>query len=181
MNKEKSTNSTCGQGKLVAVSWQFLLKVPAKQKSTSLIGRTARATSHTKYLNQVLKNIRKQNRVEIYMCILVSGEYRIGLKFNDEHIPDSPFKVYISPAVGDAHLLEVAQFPEGSIQADKPSQFIVRRNGAKGDLDAKVCYVSSEIYFHHLSVSSYPFSLFLSTLEAFFNIVDEDKLNHFEP
>lgn len=71
-------------------------------------------------------------------CRFVIGEYRIGLKFNDEHIPDSPFKVYISPAVGDAHLLEVAQFPEGSIQADKPAQFIVRRNGAKGDLDAKV-------------------------------------------
>lgn len=67
-----------------------------------------------------------------------TGEYRIGLKFNDEHVPDSPFKVYISPAVGDAHLLEVCQFPEGSIQADKPAQFIVRKNGAKGDLDAKV-------------------------------------------
>lgn len=60
------------------------------------------------------------------------------MKFNDEHVPDSPFKVYISPAVGDAHLLEVCQFPEGSIQADKPAQFIVRKNGAKGDLDAKV-------------------------------------------
>ncbi|KAJ8947154.1 hypothetical protein NQ318_002516 [Aromia moschata] len=60
------------------------------------------------------------------------GEYRIGIKFNDEHVPDSPFKVYISPAVGDAHLLEVAQFPEGSIQADKPSQFIVREMEQKG-------------------------------------------------
>jgi hypothetical protein len=71
----------------------------------------------------------------------VTGDYRIGLKFNDEHVPDSPFKVYISPAVGDAHLLEVIQFPEGYIQADKPSQFIVRRNGAKGNLDAKVIII----------------------------------------
>lgn len=70
------------------------------------------------------------------MCLL--GEYRVGLKFNDQHVPDSPFKVYISPAAGDAHLLEVAQFPEGAVQADKPAQFIVRKNGAKGDLDAKV-------------------------------------------
>lgn len=69
----------------------------------------------------------------------VIGEYRIGLKFNDEHVPESPFKVYISPAVGDAHLLEVAQFPDGCVQADKPSQFIVRKNDAsKGNLDAKV-------------------------------------------
>ena len=72
------------------------------------------------------------------ICFYAIGEYRIGLKFNDEHVPDSPFKVYISPAVGDAHLLEVGQFPEGSIQADKPAQFMVRTNGAKGDLDAKV-------------------------------------------
>lgn len=77
--------------------------------------------------------------VEKLLGKLCAGEYRIGLKFNDEHVPDSPFKVYISPAVGDAHLLEVAQFPQGHVQADTPSHFIVRRNGAaKGDLDAKV-------------------------------------------
>lgn len=78
------------------------------------------------------------------------GEYRIGLKFNDEHVPESPFKVYISPAVGDAHLLEVAQFPEGYIQADKPSQFIIRRNGAKGDLDAKVRYATTFLFLTYL-------------------------------
>lgn len=81
---------------------------------------------------------RKDGSCDVSYKVSEPGEYRIGLKFNDEHVPDSPFKVYISPAVGDAHLLEVAQFPEGYIQADKPSQFIVRRNGAKGDLDAKI-------------------------------------------
>ncbi|XP_050519631.1 filamin-A isoform X3 [Diabrotica virgifera virgifera] len=81
---------------------------------------------------------RKDGSCDVSYKVSEPGEYRIGLKFNDEHVPDSPFKVYISPAVGDAHLLEVAQFPEGCIQADKPSQFIVRRNGAKGDLDAKI-------------------------------------------
>ncbi|XP_072945907.1 filamin-A isoform X3 [Epargyreus clarus] len=65
------------------------------------------------------------------------GEYRIGLKFNEQHIPDSPFKVYISPAVGDAHLLEVAQFPD-SAQVDKPTQFYIRLNGAKGSLNGTV-------------------------------------------
>lgn len=40
--------------------------------------------------------------------------------------------------MGEAHKLEVAQFPDGAVQADKPAQFIVRKNGAKGDLDAKV-------------------------------------------
>ncbi|XP_044766045.1 filamin-A isoform X1 [Coccinella septempunctata] len=81
---------------------------------------------------------RKDGSCDVSYKVSEPGEYRIGLKFNDQHVPDSPFKVYISPAVGDAHLLEVIQFPEGHIQADKPSQFLVRRNGAKGDLDAKI-------------------------------------------
>lgn len=62
----------------------------------------------------------------------------MGIKFNDQHIPDSPHKVYISPAMGDAHKLEVAQFPESGVQPDKPCTFLVRKNGAKGELDAKV-------------------------------------------
>lgn len=69
-----------------------------------------------------------------------SGEYRVGIKFNDQHIPDSPHKLYISPAMGDAHKLEVAQFPESGVQPDKPAIFLVRKNGAKGELDAKVLY-----------------------------------------
>ncbi|XP_065165587.1 filamin-A isoform X3 [Atheta coriaria] len=81
---------------------------------------------------------RKDGSCDVSYKVSEPGEYRIGMKFNDRHIPDSPFKVYISPAVGDAHLLEVFQFPEGAVQADKPSQFMVRKNGAKGELDAKI-------------------------------------------
>lgn len=40
--------------------------------------------------------------------------------------------------MGDAHKLEVAQFPVGGVQADKPAQFLVHKNGAKGNLDGKV-------------------------------------------
>lgn len=71
---------------------------------------------------------------------MLSGEYRVGIKFNDQHIPDSPHKVYVSPAMGDAHKLEVAQFPESGVQPDKPYTFLVRKNGAKGELDAKVIH-----------------------------------------
>ncbi|XP_067205884.1 filamin-A isoform X4 [Linepithema humile] len=75
-----------------------------------------------------------------YVSYVVSepGEYRVGIKFNDQHIPDSPHKVYISPAMGDAHKLEVAQFPESGVQPDKPYTFLVRKNGAKGELFAKL-------------------------------------------
>jgi filamin len=81
---------------------------------------------------------RKDGSCDVSYVVNEPGEYRVGLKFNDRHIPDSPFKVYVSPAVGDAHKLEIAQFPDNVIQADKPAQFIVRKNGAKGELDAKV-------------------------------------------
>lgn len=67
-----------------------------------------------------------------------TGEYRIGIKFNDQHIPDSPYKLFMSPAMGDAHKLEIAQFPTSGVQADYPAQFMVRKNGAVGQLDAKV-------------------------------------------
>lgn len=50
--------------------------------------------------------------------------------------------MYVSPAMGEAHKLEIAQFPSGPVQADKPAQFMVRKNGAKGDLDAKVGSIS---------------------------------------
>ena len=62
----------------------------------------------------------------------------MGIKFNDQHIPDSPYKVYISPAMGEARKVEVGQFPDSGMQTNKPSMFIVRKNGAKGELDAKI-------------------------------------------
>lgn len=43
--------------------------------------------------------------------------------------------------MGDAHKLEIAQFPQGVVMADKPTQFLVRKNGAVGALDAKVSLV----------------------------------------
>jgi len=42
--------------------------------------------------------------------------------------------------MGDAHKLEVAQFPDSGVQPDKPYTFLVRKNGAKGELDGKVTY-----------------------------------------
>ena len=40
--------------------------------------------------------------------------------------------------MGDAHKLEVAQFPVSGVVADKPAHFLVHKNGAKGNLDGKV-------------------------------------------
>lgn len=43
-----------------------------------------------------------------------------------------------TPPANDAHKVEIAQFPQGVIQPNIPSQFLVRKNGAKGDIEAKV-------------------------------------------
>lgn len=81
---------------------------------------------------------RKDGSCNVAYTVKEPGIYHIGLKFNERHIPDSPFIVHASPAAGDAHKLEIAQFPQGVIQPNVPSQFLVRKNGARGDIDAKV-------------------------------------------
>jgi filamin len=40
--------------------------------------------------------------------------------------------------MGEARKIEVGQFPDGIIQTNKPAMFIIHKNGAKGQLDAKV-------------------------------------------
>ncbi|VVC42331.1 Hypothetical protein CINCED_3A018391 [Cinara cedri] len=81
---------------------------------------------------------RKDGSCYVSYVVGEPGEYRIGIKFNDQHIPDSPYKLFMAPAMGDAHKCEVAQFPTSGVQADYPAQFYVRKNGAVGQLDAKV-------------------------------------------
>jgi filamin len=59
----------------------------------------------------------------------------------------------MSPAMGDAHKLEIAQFPTSGVQADYPAQFMVRKNGAVGQLDAKVTlneYNVQKIFDFHI-------------------------------
>lgn len=81
---------------------------------------------------------RKDGSCYVVYNVSEPGEYRVGVKFNDKHIPDSPFRVYISPEQGDAHKIEIGQFPESGCAPNKPQAFIVRKNGAKGEFDAKV-------------------------------------------
>ena len=33
----------------------------------------------------------------------------MSVKFNDQHIPDSPFKVYVAPSTGDSKKLTMQQ------------------------------------------------------------------------
>lgn len=67
------------------------------------------------------------------------GEYRIGIKFNDQPIPDSPYSVYVVAQVGDARKIELGAIPpEHMLKVNSPVTFTINMNGAKGSLDGKV-------------------------------------------
>ncbi|XP_031619594.1 filamin-A isoform X3 [Contarinia nasturtii] len=107
---------------------------------------------------------RKDGSCNVAYTVKEPGEYNVSLKFNERHIPDSPFIVKFTPPAADAHKVEIAQFPQGAIQTNTPSQFLVRKNGAKGDIDAKIvspsnleddCFVQA-IDSEETSVRFYP-------------------------
>lgn len=66
------------------------------------------------------------------------GEYQVSIKFNDEHIPDSPFTTYISPPIGDAKKITVHSLRTKQVDINKPQTFSVNLNGAIGKIDAKL-------------------------------------------
>ncbi|NXX38548.1 FLNA protein, partial [Tricholaema leucomelas] len=78
------------------------------------------------------------------------GDYEVSIKFNEEHIPDSPFVVPVASHSDDARRLTVTSLQE-TVTVNQPASFAVQLNGARGVIDAKVhtpagiveeCYVS---------------------------------------
>ncbi|XP_069499881.1 filamin-B isoform X2 [Ambystoma mexicanum] len=66
------------------------------------------------------------------------GDYEVSIKFNDEHIPDSPYMVPIIAPSDDARRLTVTSLQETGQKVNQPVSFALRLNGAKGKIDAKV-------------------------------------------
>ncbi|XP_041130079.1 filamin-A-like [Polyodon spathula] len=66
------------------------------------------------------------------------GDYEVSIKFNDEHIPDSPIIVPVASPSDDARRLTVASLQESGLKVNQPASFAVSLNGAKGVIDAKV-------------------------------------------
>jgi len=81
---------------------------------------------------------RKDGSCNVAYTATEPGEYLVSVKFNDQHIPDSPFKVHVSPGTGDAQRLTINQLHDQGLQINKPASFTVDFNGAKGKLDARV-------------------------------------------
>ncbi|XP_078597435.1 filamin-C-like isoform X42 [Branchiostoma floridae x Branchiostoma japonicum] len=67
------------------------------------------------------------------------GEYQVSIKFNDDHIPGSPFSVDVTPPMGDARQVSVSSLQETGLKLNQPASFAVQLNGARpGDLQAQV-------------------------------------------
>lgn len=66
------------------------------------------------------------------------GDYEISIKFNEQHIPDSPYLVPVEAPVNDARRLTVSGLQESGLKANHPASFAVRLNGAQGKMEAQV-------------------------------------------
>ncbi|EFO87325.1 hypothetical protein CRE_31441 [Caenorhabditis remanei] len=87
----------------------------------------------------------KDGNCHVDYKVATPGEYVVAVKFNDQHIPDSPFKVFVAPATGEVRKLELAQFHDQGIPAGKAFTFTVLTHRAKGHLEAKVVAPNNEV------------------------------------
>uniref|UniRef100_M4AQC1 Filamin C n=1 Tax=Xiphophorus maculatus TaxID=8083 RepID=M4AQC1_XIPMA len=94
---------------------------------------------------------RKDGSCGVSYVVKEPGDYEVSIKFNNEHIPDSPFIVPIATLSDEARRLTVTSLQEKDLKVTQEASFMVQRNGARGVVDAKVhtpsgsseeCYVS---------------------------------------
>ncbi|XP_031757111.1 filamin-B isoform X3 [Xenopus tropicalis] len=81
---------------------------------------------------------RKDGSSGVSYVVQEPGDYDVIIKFNDEHIPQSPFLVPIVATSDDARRLTVTSLQESGLKVNQPASFAIRLNGARGKIDAKV-------------------------------------------
>ncbi|XP_028810281.1 filamin-C isoform X10 [Denticeps clupeoides] len=81
---------------------------------------------------------RKDGSCGVAYVVQEPGDYEVSIKFNDEHIPDSPFIVPIATLSDDARRLTVTSLLETGLKVNQEASFAVQLNGAQGVIDAKV-------------------------------------------
>uniref|UniRef100_A0A8D3BLQ4 Calponin-homology (CH) domain-containing protein n=1 Tax=Scophthalmus maximus TaxID=52904 RepID=A0A8D3BLQ4_SCOMX len=81
---------------------------------------------------------RKDGSSGVSYIVQEPGDYEVSIRFNDEHIPDSPFIVPVASPSDDSRRLTVASLQESGLKVNQPASFAVSLNGAKGVIDAKV-------------------------------------------
>ncbi|KAM4721013.1 filamin-B isoform 2-T2 [Rhinophrynus dorsalis] len=94
---------------------------------------------------------RKDGSSGVSYVVQEPGDYDVIIKFNDEHIPQSPFLVPIISSSDDARKLTVTSLQESGLKVNQPVSFAIRLNGAKGKIDAKVHSPSGAVEECHVS------------------------------
>ncbi|OWF45693.1 Filamin-A [Mizuhopecten yessoensis] len=74
---------------------------------------------------------RKDGSCGVSYTVTEPGEYLVSIKFNDEHIPQSPYRVYVTPSIGDARKLSVSALQSKGAGIGKPCSFVIHFNGAQ--------------------------------------------------
>ncbi|KAF3705380.1 Filamin-C [Channa argus] len=94
---------------------------------------------------------RKDGSCGVAYVVQEPGDYEVSIKFNDEHIPDSPFIVPIATLSDDARRLTITSLQEMGLKVGQEASFAVQLNGARGLVDAKIHTPSGAIEECHVS------------------------------
>uniref|UniRef100_A0A3Q2PCJ9 Filamin C n=1 Tax=Fundulus heteroclitus TaxID=8078 RepID=A0A3Q2PCJ9_FUNHE len=81
---------------------------------------------------------RKDGSCGVSYVVQEPGDYEVSIKFNDEHIPDSPFTVPVASLSDDARHLTITSLQEVALKVGQEASFAVQLNGARGLIDAKI-------------------------------------------
>ncbi|XP_055381567.1 filamin-B [Condylostylus longicornis] len=65
----------------------------------------------------------------------IAGKYR---RSPDIDVYEDPSKLFISPEITDVSRIEILHFPSEPVPIDEEVDFIIKRNGAKGNFEVKV-------------------------------------------
>jgi len=80
----------------------------------------------------------KDGSCEIAYTCAVPGDYVIYIKYNDQNIPDAPFKVHVSPRGADGKNLSLQDLKDHGCQINQPAAFTIDLRSAQGKTDAVV-------------------------------------------
>ncbi|KAJ4940293.1 hypothetical protein JOQ06_026602 [Pogonophryne albipinna] len=97
------------------------------------------------------------------------GDYEISVKFNEQHIPDSPFLVHVVAPANDARRLSVTGLQESGLKVNHPASFAVRLNGAQGKMEAKVHSPSGALEEYKYAIRFIPRENGIHTIDVKFN------------
>jgi len=84
-------------------------------------------------------NDRKDGSCHVSYVVEEPGEYSVGIRFNEVHIPGSPYKVCILPSAEEAERVRLSNVAaDGPVGTDTPQTMLLNMNGAGGDVECKL-------------------------------------------